>query len=144
MRKLLPLMTLLVCAGAGITRLAGPSSALAAQSLTNVTFNWTSTNSASSGWPNCSSSITTVCVSGYALADVTNSASPVVISSTIAATATSYVLTPLPSAGSHTYALATVGVGTTVGSIVTSTPATATTTIPGSAPNPPAGLQVTP
>lgn len=117
-------------------------SALAAQSLTTVTFNWT-TNNAAQGWPNCSSTVTTVCVSGYTLTDTTNSASPVVISSTIAATAITYVLTPLPTPGTHTYSLVTNGLGST-GQAVTSTPATASALIPNGNVPPPAGFAITP
>lgn len=115
-----------------------------ATSLTQVTFTWSSGNSATNGWPNCSSTITTTCVSGYTLADVTNSASPVVISANIGATATTYALTPLPAQGSHTYALVTNGVGATTGSTDNSTPVTAVVQVPGAAPNPPVGFAATP
>ena len=57
--------------------------ASAAQSLSSVTFNWSSSNGSSDGWPNCGATVTTICVNGYTLTDVTESASPVVISSAI-------------------------------------------------------------
>lgn len=120
----------------------------ASQPLTSVGFTWSSTNSATNGWPNCSATVTTICVSGYTLSDITVPATPVVISASISATSISYTLTPLPTPvnGSivHTYSLVTDGVGATAGSTANSTPATASVSVPSSTPNPPAGFAATP
>lgn len=74
-----------------------------AQPPSSIVFNWSNPNS---GFASCSSTVTTNCISGLTITDTTVSASPVVLSSTIAATAITYT-TSLPpfTAATRTYSL---------------------------------------
>ena len=60
----------------------------------SVVFSW-SHNPLNNGiWPVCSTSVKKMCQIGYTLTDVTTASAPVLISSTIAANALTYKLTP--------------------------------------------------
>jgi hypothetical protein len=74
-----------------------------AQAATSIVFTWTNNNSSILA---CSSTVATACLVGQTLTDTTVSASPVVLSSAISPTATTYT-TPLPAftAASRTYSL---------------------------------------
>jgi hypothetical protein len=63
-----------------------------AQTATSIVFTWSNTDSSV---PACSSSVTVNCLVGQTITDVTVAASPVVLSSSISPTATTYT-TPLP------------------------------------------------
>jgi ABC-type transport system involved in multi-copper enzyme maturation permease subunit len=86
MRKLIRFSAML-CA------LACLSSASLAQTPPSIAFSWTNNNS---GIPTCSGTVTSTCLVGHTLTDTTVSGSPVVLSSSISPTATTYT-TPLPS-----------------------------------------------
>ena len=58
----------------------------------NIVFTWANTDSSV---PACSSTVTTACLVGQTITDTTVAASPVVLSSSISPTATTYT-TPLP------------------------------------------------
>jgi hypothetical protein len=73
-----------------------------AQSYSKVVFTWTA---GSPLWPACSGTVTTSCTVGQTITDITVPATPVVISSTISATALTYTETPFPSPGVHTWSL---------------------------------------
>ena len=100
---------------------------LGAQS--SVVFRWGHNPSNNGIWPVCSRSVQKMCQTGYTLTDVTTASAPVVISSTIAANALSYKLTPLPAAGSHIYHLVINAKGRN-GKAVHSAPASVTVKIP--------------
>src|ERR1700761_9305813 len=121
MRKLLFLSALL------LTALAPASPA-----QTSVGFTWTANSAWASTWPACSTTVTTLCLSGYTLTDTTGT-TPVVVSSTIPATALSYTLSPLPAAGARTYSLVVNGKDQS-GNPAASPPVTATVTIPSATP----------
>jgi hypothetical protein len=120
-----------------------------AQSFHQLTINWTNPNSlATNGWQPCAFTATppiaTVCVQGFTLEDTTIGASPVVLSPSCSATvttnclspaSTSFVVTPLPAVGSHSYALVTNGLNST-GAALNSTPANVTVQVPTASPSP--------
>ncbi len=91
-------------------------------------------------WRPCSKSVKKMCRTGYTLTDVTATAAPVVITSTIAQDATTYAIIPLPSPGSHTYSLV-VNAKNSMAKPVHSDPATVTVTVPNMFSNPPAGFK---
>jgi hypothetical protein len=95
----------------------------------SVVFTWSHNPLKGGTWPVCRKSVTTFCQTGYTLTDVTTASAPVVISSTIAANALTYRLTPLPSAGSHIYHLVINAKGRN-GNAVDSALATITVKIP--------------
>lgn len=70
----------------------------ASHAQTSVGFTWSANPAWATSWPACSTTVTTMCLSTYTLTDITNASNPVVISSTIPATALSYTLSPLPAA----------------------------------------------
>lgn len=99
-----------------------------------LVFSW-KTNPADAGaWPPCSRSVVRMCRTGYSLTDLTTASAPVVISSTIAADALEYTLSPLPSAGLHIYHLVVIGKGSS-GTPVQSRPATISVRVPSPAPD---------
>lgn len=79
------------------------ASSLHAQAASSIVFTWTNNNS---GLTTCSSTVTSACLVGHTITDTTVSASPVVLSSSISPTATTYT-TPLPAftASTRTYSL---------------------------------------
>ncbi|HTF72618.1 MAG TPA: hypothetical protein VK638_59120 [Edaphobacter sp.] len=98
-----------------------------AQAATSIAFTWTNNNN---GLPNCSTSVTTACLVGQTLTDTTAASSPVVLSSTISPTATTFT-TPLPAftAASRTYSLV-VNYKDASGAAQATTAATATVGVP--------------
>jgi len=108
----------------------------------SVVFTWTHNPLNAGTWPACSRFVTTMCQTGYTLSDVTTASAPVVISSTIAESALTYTLTPLPSAGAHIYDLVINGRGRS-GNAVQSAPATVTVTVPVKTVSPPTGFAAT-
>lgn len=105
-----------------------------AQSFHQITLAWSNPNSAASGWPPCAfaTSPKTTCIQGFTVEDLTSTSTPVVLApsctvtvtaSCLSPTSTSFVITPLPAAGSHIYAVIVNGIGPT-GSADNSAPAT--------------------
>jgi hypothetical protein len=109
----------------------------------SVTFTRQANSAWATSWPACSTTVTTDCLSGFTLSDITNATKPVVISSTIAPTALTYTQTPAGAAGSHTYSLVVNGKDQS-GNPAASTPVTSTATIPSNTPPPPVNFSVTP
>lgn len=107
----------------------------------NVVFTWTGNGNPT--LPACSTTVTTSCLTGYTLSDITSLSSPVVVSSAIAESALTYTLAPLPTVGSHTYSLVVNGKDQSSNAI-SSTPASVTLTIPSFTLNPPIGFAGTP
>jgi hypothetical protein len=105
----------------------------------SIVFTWGPNPSNASTWPACSKSVTTMCQTGYTLSDVTTASAPVVISSTIAESAVTYTLTPLPSVGSHVYNLVIRARGIR-GDAVKSAPVTVTVSVPSMTFCPPTGF----
>jgi hypothetical protein len=114
---------------------------LSLQSRAQVVFTWSGTGNPSLSA--CSDTVKTSCISGFTLTDITTSSAPVVISSAIAESATTYTLSPLPAVGSHTWSLVVNGFDQS-GNAIASSPATVTATVPAITLNPPTGFQVTP
>lgn len=133
MRKLLFLAVLALCAlvPASRAQTAIPS------------FTWQANPAWVTTWPACSTTVTSMCLSGYTLTDVTNASSPTVVSSTIPATALSYTLTAMPAAGARTYSLVINGKDQT-GNPASSAPVTANVTVPSATPPPPQAFVATP
>ncbi len=107
----------------------------------SVQFSWTGNGNTTLAA--CSPTVTTFCLVGYQLSDITTPTAPVIISSTIALGATSYSLTPLPSIGSHTWGLYVLGKDQ-AGNAIISAPETVTATVPAITLNPPTGLTAVP
>lgn len=107
----------------------------------SVNFTWN--GNGNPNLPACSASVTSACLTTFTLSDITNASAPVVVSSAIASTATTYSLTPLPAVGSHTYSLIISGKDQSGGAI-SSTPVTTTVVVPGITLNPPTGFSGTP
>jgi hypothetical protein len=106
----------------------------------SLVFTW-GPNQANAGiWPPCSRSVKKMCQTGYSLIDVTAASAPVVITSTIANSASTYTLVPLPSAGVHIYNLVVTAKGSN-GMTVYSAPATVKVVVPSMFSNPPAGFK---
>jgi hypothetical protein len=106
----------------------------------SLVFTW-GPNPANAGiWPPCSRSVKKMCRTGYSLTDVTAVSAPVVITSTIANSASTYTLIPLPSAGVHIYNLVVNAKGSN-GMTVYSAPATVKVTVPSMFSKPPAGFK---
>lgn len=107
---------------------------LSSYAATSVLFNWSNAN------PICSTTVTTSCVKSATLTDTTTNT---VVSSTIAADATTYTYTPtggIPFGWSHSFSLVLNGVDAS-GNAITSAPATVTVT--NSTLNPPTGFTAT-
>lgn len=81
---------------------------LAVQAQTVTAIVWTWTNPAvNATYPTCSSTVTNSCLVGLALADTTNAASPIVITTAIAPNATTYTQTTNITIGTNrTYSMA--------------------------------------
>lgn len=107
----------------------------------SVNFTWS--GNGNPNLPACSGTVTNTCLTTFTIADITTASTPVVISSAIASTATSYTLTPLPTVGSHTYSLIISGKDQS-GNSISSTPVTTTVVVPGITLNPPTGFTGTP
>lgn len=109
-----------------------------AQSPTQIVFTWTNNNV---GFPICSSTVTSTCIVGQTITDTTVSGSPVVLSSSITATATTYSA-PVPAytASTRSYTLV-VNYKDASGNAQTTPAVTATVTVPFTV-NPPTGFSV--
>jgi hypothetical protein len=134
--KLLPILLLL-------SGLAG------AQSFHQINVTWTNPNSASAnGWPNCvfTSGPQNMCVEGFTLSEgstvIATTCTATVTTGCLSALATSFIITPLPAAGNHTYSLVANGLNQT-GGPAPSTAATVTVGVPSSSPNPPSAIGAT-
>ncbi len=99
--------------------LLGLIAAQAQAAPTKVVLSWTDSTT-----PVCTSAAPNSCLTGYGVSE-----GATVLSSNIAASATSYTITPLPSPGSHTYTLVAVGRDQN-GATVVSTPVTASVVVP--------------
>ena len=114
----------------------------ASHAQTSVGFTWQANPAWATTWPACSTTVTTMCLTGFTLTDTTG-ATPVVVSSTIPASALSYTLSPLPAAGLRTYTLVANGKDQT-GNPAISTTDTTTVTVPSATPPPPQAFAATP
>lgn len=110
---------------------------------TSIIFSWTGTGNP--GIPACSATVTTSCISGFTISDVTNAGAPVVLNSAIPATALTwtYTVPPLTAAATHTYGLAT-NAKDSGGSVESSAQVTAMIAVPAVPPNPPTGFTAVP
>jgi len=116
--------------------------AVPVRAQSSAVFTWAHNPLNAGTWPACSRSVRTMCQTGYTLSDVTTASAPVVISSTIAESALTYTLTPLPSVGAHIYDLVINGKGRS-GNAVQSAPATVTVTVPFKTSSPHTGFAAT-
>jgi hypothetical protein len=107
---------------------------------TSLVFTWGSNPSNAGNWPPCSKSVKKMCRTGYTLTDVTATSAPVVVTSTIAQDSTTYTITPLPSAGLHTYNLV-VNAKNSMRKAIHSDPATVTVAVPSMFSIAPAGFK---
>lgn len=107
----------------------------------SVNFTWT--GNGNPNLPACSSTVTNTCLTTFTISDITSLSSPVVISSSIAETATAYTLASLPTPGDHVYSLIISGKDQGGGAI-SSTAVTAKVTVPAITLNPPTGFSGTP
>lgn len=112
----------------------------------SVALSWTSNGNP--GIANCSSTVTTTCISGYT-AEITSVAgvtlaTPQVLSASISPTALSYTyaLPTFTLAGADVFAVLVNGVNA-AGSTISSPPATVSVTVPAIPPAAPAGLSAT-
>jgi hypothetical protein len=105
---------------------------------TEVQLSWVSGNP---GVPSCPATSPSACVSGYTISLITNPDAPVVLSSTISPTATSYTYTvpPLTAAGNEIFGIV-ANAYNSAGTAVTSSQATTTVSVPAVPPNPPTGF----
>jgi hypothetical protein len=97
-----------------------------------LVFAWKTNPADAAAWPPCNRFVVRTCRTGYSLTEVTTASAPVLISSTIAADALTYTLSPLPSAGLHIYHLVVAGKGSS-GTPVQSAPATISVKVPSPA-----------
>jgi hypothetical protein len=123
--------------------LLGSSAAALAQTtgVAGVAFSWSGDGNTS--LPGCSATVTAACLTTFTITDITTASAPLVISSTIPYSTLTYMLTPLPAVGAHTYSLMISGKDQS-GNAISSAPITATVTVPAITLNPPTGLQVVP
>ena len=109
--------------------LAAPAFAQSAPA-NSMTFSWPA-QTFSGFATTCPASKPTLCIAGWTLTDTTNASAPTVIAgpSSLSATATSYLLTTLPTTGTHTYSLGANGYDQS-GNAITSNTLTGSATVP--------------
>jgi hypothetical protein len=96
---------------------------------TSLVFNWHPNPSNFANWPPCSKARKKMCQTGYSLSDITVASAPVLIDAAIAQESTTYTVTPLPSAGPHTFSLV-VNARNSSGKPVQSEPASVKVSVP--------------